>query len=185
MKYLLTALFLITFSLSATASDTSKRETVEELLEVMKADAMVDIIYSQMKQMAVGLGQRLGVKKDEQEIFDDYMGNVYSLMQEQMNWEKMKDPIIDVYLKHYTQEEIQGMLDFYKSDTGQSVLKKMPLVVADSTQVSQQMLQEILPQLKQLAQSLQSDLQQARTAQSQTEGADSENLENNSPETES
>lgn len=146
-------------------SQDSKRESIEELLLVANVDSMMDSMHEQMAQAFEGIGKQLGVKPDEQPVFDAYMKKVFTAMQEDMNWKKIKDPMIDIYLKHYTEKEVQDMLDFYKSETGRSMVRKMPVVMGESMQLSQQMMQSFFPKIKSMAQELQNDLKEHRSKQ--------------------
>lgn len=164
MKKLIVMGFVFLMSVTAFAQD-SQRESVEELLRAANADSMVDNMYMQMNQVFEGMGEQLGIKEDEQPLFDQYMKNVFAAMREDMSWEKMEDPMIDLYLKHYTEKEIQDMLAFYKSETGRSMVNKMPAVMGDSMQLSQQMMQAFLPKMKLMAQEFQSELKAHRSRQ--------------------
>jgi hypothetical protein len=57
------------------------------------------------------------------------MSKAAAAMKGEMTWEKMKEPMIDVYLKHYTEIEINDMLAFYNTESGKSIIKKMPAVM--------------------------------------------------------
>jgi hypothetical protein len=91
----------------AVSADKSKRESVEELLALINAESLIDTIYSKVGQNFQGLGQHLGVKPSEKELFDKFMAEVVSLMKAEMNWDKIKEPMIKIYLKHYSEKEIQ------------------------------------------------------------------------------
>ncbi len=146
-------------------AEESKRESVEELLRVTNMDSIVDSMYGQMTQMIEGMGKQLGVKPDEQPIFNAYMNKMFSAMREEMSWKKMKDPMIDIYLKHYTEKEIQDMLAFYESDTGRSMVSKTPAVMADSMQFSQSMVKSFLPTMQSITQEFKRDLEDHRNPQ--------------------
>ena len=161
MKRLIVVALGLLLSLGVYAQD-SKRKSVEELLRVTKMDSMIDSMYGQMHQMFEGMAKQLGVKPEEQPIFDAYINKVFSVMKEDMNWEKMKEPMIDIYLKHYTEKEIQDMLVFYESETGRSMVAKMPAVMADSMHISQEMLKSFLPKMQIMAQELQTELKKNR-----------------------
>jgi hypothetical protein len=90
------------------------------------------------------------------------MSKAAAAMKGEMTWEKMKEPMIDVYLKHYTEIEINDMLAFYNTESGKSIIKKMPAVMEDSMLISQKMFKEFMPRLKGLSDELQKDLKQAR-----------------------
>ena len=111
MKKLIVIGLGILMSLSAHGQG-SKRESVEELLRAANAASLIDGIYAQMNQVVDGMGQQLGVQPDEQAIFDAYMEKIFSAMREEMSWEKIEGPMIDIYLNHYTEKEIQDMLAF-------------------------------------------------------------------------
>lgn len=161
MRKLVVVVIGIFLSFSVYAQD-SKRESVEELLRVSNMDSMIDGMYSQMNQMFVGLEEQLDIKPDEQPIFDAHMNKLITILQEDMSWEKFKEPLIDIYLKHYTEKEIQDMLAFYQTETGRSMVSKMPLVMNDSMLFSQEMMKSLLPKIQSLAQELKAEIQKHR-----------------------
>ena len=71
-------------------------------------------------------------------------------MQQDVTWEKMKQPMIDVYLKHYTEKEINDLLAFYRTETGKAVVNKIPLIMQDSISVSQTAFMNFAPNVKEL-----------------------------------
>lgn len=143
-------------------SQGSQKESIEELLRVTKADALIENSYTQMNQMLVGMGKQLGIKPSEQAEFDEFVAKAISLTKEEMNWQKMKEPMIQIYLKHYSEKEIQDMLAFYKTETGQSMINKMPAVILDTNMLSQKMMMNIIPKLKKMQEGLKSDIQDKR-----------------------
>ena len=161
MKPLLVALLALTISLPAFA-EAGKRESVKELITLMEVDSMIENMYSQMDQMFASMGQQLGIKASEQKIFENYMKKVADSMQEEVSWEKMEEPMIDIYLKNYTEDELQDMLTFYRSSTGRSLIKKMPTVMRESMLLSQNMMMEFMPKMKAIADEFAVKLQKHR-----------------------
>ncbi len=147
---------------SAVSTADSKRESVEELLKLINAESQIDNIYSQMDQVFQGMGKQLGVKPEEEELFDKYMSKVVSLMKEEMNWDKLKEPMMKIYLKHYTEKEIQDQIAFYKTESGQSMLAKQPEVVKDSLKISQELMMNFLPKLQKMAAEIGKEFQAER-----------------------
>ncbi len=164
MNKIITLLLAVSLSTVAQAADLSKTDKVEKLFVLMETDKMMDTMYSQIEGMVVGMGQQLGIKEGEQEIFDAYMADVMKIMKEDMSWQKMKKPLVDVYTKHYSEEELEGMLAFFSSDVGKSMTEKMPAVMQDSMVISQSMMQSILPKIQQAAQNMEKELAAAREA---------------------
>ena len=68
-------------------------------------------------------------------------------------------------MKHYTEKEIEDIVAFYKSDSGQSMVKKMPAVIRDSLAISQNMMKNFLPKMQELSQELKNEIEIARKEQ--------------------
>ena len=163
MKNLLIT-FLILFSpMTIYAEESVDKATVEELLEVTNVKSIVDTMYFEIDQMLEGLATQLGISEEEQPIFDKYLAKVNVAVKEQISWERMKTPMIELYMKHYTKKEIRDILAFYKTDTGKSLVRKMPVVMQDSIQLSQSMFKMTLPKIQELAEELQAELAQVRS----------------------
>ena len=162
MKRIIAIFILLLIPSISFAEDPSKKENVEELLVLMNADSIIDNIYSQMNQMIQGMDKQLGVKPSERELFEKYTEKMFSIIKSEMNWEKMKGPMIDLYLKHYSDKEIQDMLAFYKSESGQSMIKKMPAIIKDSMALSQNMMSDFFPKMQALSEELKHEIELSR-----------------------
>jgi uncharacterized protein len=163
MKNILIIFLIFLSPITVYAEEGVDKATVEELLEVTNVKSIVDTMYFEIDQMLEGLAAQLGISEEEQPIFDKYIAKVNAAVKEQISWEKMKDPMIELYKKHYTQKEIKDILSFYKTDTGKSLVKKMPLVMQDSIQLSQSMFKMTLPKIQEFAEELQVELLQVRS----------------------
>lgn len=142
------------FSLGAFASEPAKKESVEKLLELTEASKMVDSMYAQMENMFASMATQVGVTEKSRPAYDKYMKKVFELISEDMSWKKMKEPLVQIYIKHLTEEEVQGMIAFYRTDIGKSTIKKMPAIIQDSMGLSQQMMIDTLPKIKVLAEEM-------------------------------
>lgn len=148
----------------ATETQQSKREMIEEMMLLMDVDAMVDTMYSQMDQMMQGMGREMGIKPEDQPLFDKYTAKMTAVMKAEVSWQKMKEPMIAVYQNYFTTQELADMLAFYKSASGQSMLKKMPEVMKASMVVSQDMMKSVIPQIQQLSQELAEEVKAQRSS---------------------
>lgn len=163
MKKLL-GIFLITLTtLSVHASEESKSKLLSELVNVMDMDSMVESMYSQMEVMMQNMSSQMGVKPSEQPIFDEYYSKMTTVMREEMSWKKMEPMIVEIYSNNFTEKEITEMLAFYKTETGQGLLKKMPTIMQQSMQLSQSLAQNAIPKIQAIANELKADLEEARS----------------------
>ncbi|OQA32666.1 MAG: hypothetical protein BWY57_01787 [Betaproteobacteria bacterium ADurb.Bin341] len=74
------------------------------------------------------------------------------IFQEEASWEKLEPIYLKIYADLFTQEEVDGMLAFYKSPTGQAMIKKMPAVTHSSMREVQGRLQPIMAKMSALLQ---------------------------------
>jgi hypothetical protein len=160
MNKLIIALLFSVSSLNVFASD-SKREAIEQLFELTSADSMVNTMYSKMDGMMQGMGQALGAKESDKAIVDKYMSKVVAIMKSEASWEKMKEPLIDVYSKHYSEKEVKDIVAFYKTESGQSMIKKTPAIMSESMFVSKQMMSLFIPKIQKLTEDLKIELKAA------------------------
>lgn len=160
-KYLLTGslVLLITFSIS---QENNNRELVEELLDLMNSSSMIDQTYTQIEQMMQSMAVQLGVNQSEQVIFDTHLARVMEMLKTEFNWGNMKEPMVDIYLSHHTEQEINNMITFYKSETGQAVIKKLPFVTKDIMLMSQNRVMDLIPKMQELEQQFKQELDAAR-----------------------
>lgn len=58
------------------------------------------------------------------------------------------DGMVDLYARHFTQEEIQTVVAFYKTPTGAKMAGEMPKLTAESMQLTQGRMATVLPALQ-------------------------------------
>ena len=139
----------VCFAADSTASETS----IRQLLEVMHVKALLDSMSTQMdglmKNAMTQVTQGQQVTPEIQKEIEQLQGDVKAQMKSVLDWNKLEPMYVRIYQKSFNQQEIDGMLAFYKTPTGQSVLNKMPLVLQNTMAEVQQMLQPTMLQFQQ------------------------------------
>lgn len=158
--YVLALSLLLIFNVSAT--EVASKKSVEELMELTEVSKMMDAMYSQITSMFNNMPKQMGMSEEEKPLFENYMVKVVTLLKSEMNWEKFKEPMIDIYAKRFTEEEIQGLIKFYRSELGQATVKKMPLIMQDSMMMSQALMKSFMPKVQELAMEMQKEVQKSR-----------------------
>ena len=164
MKKFLFVLLLSSISLFSSATEVGKKASIEQLLTLMHADTVIDTVYNQMGQVMQRMSKQLRIKPNEQVIFNQYSSQMVSLMKNEMNWKKMKAPMVAIYQKHFTEKEIQDMIAFYKTDTGKSKKKKLPIVMNDSMMMTQKMMRSLFPKIQKISQELHAAITKSRAS---------------------
>jgi hypothetical protein len=86
----------------------------------------------------------------QQKVIDRLGVKVIAVTQTQINWAQVEPRLIEAYRNTFTQREIDGMLDYYRSPAGQAELTKQPRVQQLGLQFMQQRLIALSPQITQL-----------------------------------
>ena len=117
----------------AVAQD-SKMEKAREIFSVMQADTIMDqmleAVFGQMGAM---------MQQSHPELPQEALGIVREEIAVSLRkaLPDLVEQMAGVYEQVFTEEELDGMLDFYRSPVGQSLLAKMPQVMTQSMQFSQ------------------------------------------------
>lgn len=138
------------FAQEATPSDA----TVRELLEITRSRDLIEGIRPQMEALtrdAVGEAVDLSeLSPGQSEILDDMQREMIDIFMEDMAWESMEPEFIAIYRASFTETELRGMIDFYATDLGQTVIRKMPQVMEQSMAMVGRQMQRVGPRLQEV-----------------------------------
>ena len=116
--------FLLPASTLAESADNQKTAAIHRLLEVTGAIAMC----SQM------VDQLLAIQAQAQPAIP---AEVWTDIREEIDFSEFEPAMVHIYDKHFSAEEIQGLLAFYESDIGRRFIEKQPAIVQDSMAAGQ------------------------------------------------
>lgn len=133
LRLLLALCLALAFSSVRAADTPPSQESIREMLAVTEARKLIDNMHAQvagimknsMQQAMKGQKAPPGVQK----IMDRFSEKAADVMKEELGWEKLEPMYFEIYQKSLTQEEVDGMLIFYKSKAGQAVIKKLPVLM--------------------------------------------------------
>lgn len=135
------------------------RAEIERMFELTDMTSMIDQMYSQMGSMFQQMVQQENIPAEQMAESQKYFTKLEALLKEELSWGKMKEPLIDVYVRVFTLEEIKAMNEFYETPVGKKMLAKMPQVMEESIQVSQDMARNLMPKI----QAIVADMAQEKT----------------------
>lgn len=110
-------------------------ELVRELLVVsdmrnnleQSKQQMLKVMEPQFAALGKENGRELTGRK--RELFEEYKSKIINLIFESASWEKMSPLYIRMYRDIMTEEEVRGLIEFYKTPAGKSSMKKMPMIM--------------------------------------------------------
>ena len=126
------------------ADEASKSAKAEELLQLTQGDQMVKMMEPMMKGMMAQAGK--DIPAEQRAKVGEMQEKIMALVA--VGLSKARPALVKVYTDTYTDEEIDGILAFYKSPVGKAFLQKMPEVMQRSMPVMMQMMGDLQPQMK-------------------------------------
>lgn len=161
-----------TAQVPATAADTKPSESsLKELLTVTNCQQLMDSSFAQIDGMMRGQSAQAMQGKTpnaaQQAILDGFLAKGAALMREEFAWSKLEPVFLRIYAEALTQEEIEGMIAFYKTPAGQAAIKKMPVVMQKTMGEMQAIMGPFMQKFQQLGQETGAKLKAAETPSSE------------------
>ena len=123
---------LITFLLSSNAATATlaSEDSIRELLVITQIPNQVDAMSAQLNTMLIN-GSLLALTNQtpnpsEQQTINNMKNEMFAPIQGELAWGKLEPIYLRLYKETFTEEEIAGMLAFYKTPAGQAVIYKVP-----------------------------------------------------------
>jgi uncharacterized protein len=135
---------------TAFADEATKSAKIEEMLKLTNANQMLNQMFGQMKGMVHAQMSKVDIPPDKRQQAEQMEQQILQLVQDSLSWEKLKPKMIEIYAATFTEEEIDGILNFYKSPAGQAMLQKMPQLMQRSIAMTQEASQDLMPQIQKM-----------------------------------
>ena len=164
MKYVffVAALLLaLTLPLAAHADEASQRAKAEQLVVLNNTQKTVEQIAQNISAQIDQLAERAAgpdANADQKAKIDAFKQHETQLIDGALGWSSMKPAIVDIYVKSFTEEQLDAILAFYKSPAGTAFLEKMPEINTQFGQLGNTRVAGIRDQLQKSYQDLQNSL---------------------------
>jgi hypothetical protein len=127
-------------------------DSIEKLLVAMNVQSMVSNMQARANTaMKAGMQNALKLQvstPEQQKVMDDLATKISSEIGDELSWAKMKPLYMQVYSETFTQEEIDGLTQFYQSPTGKVFVSKVPLVMDKTTALMQVRIQPMIQNIQ-------------------------------------
>ena len=167
MKKIALLIPLFCLSLAAHAAPPTL-ESIERLMAVSQADKTADAVRSQvrasMKMMTDQMLQGQPVTTAEQRAVDNFTAKVSGMMSEELSPDRLRPIYVVMYRENFTQEEVDGLIAFYQSPVGQSLLTKMPRAMQGVNAEMNRRMGPLMERMKQAAQDMRRELDAGQRA---------------------
>lgn len=128
------------FAALITLSSFASAEPVYELLEITGGKEQIVQVQNQF----------FNVIANQNPTFAKHKELVKQWAQESFSWDEMKVGLAEVYKRHYTEDEIEQMVAFYKTPLGKKIIVTLPQVFSESAQVGMMVAQKNQSKLQEM-----------------------------------
>ena len=134
---------------------------IDRMLDTMDMRRTLDEMFVQVDTMSNTMGrQMLGEDPtaEQRAAFEKTMAKQRDSMRRIMSWDTLGPIYRKVYARLFTAEEVEAMIAFYGSDTGRSIMRKMPQAMQLSMEEMQPIMETMIAEMKQ---NIEADIEQA------------------------
>jgi uncharacterized protein len=138
----------------------ASEESIREMLAITDARKLVDTMKVQLEATMKAASQQAAQAKattpERQAVLDRKQAKIEAALDETLNWDNLEPLYVRTYRASFTQDELDGMMAFYKTPAGQAMIKKLP-VAMQNVMVE---MQDLLKPMREKIQKIQRDSQQ-------------------------
>ncbi|MHA6204872.1 DUF2059 domain-containing protein [Dyella soli] len=151
--------------------------SLHQLLDALHTRAQVDGVLAKAAErihsgVLAGLGNTTP-DAAQWKMLQEGERRMVELLKRELTWEQVEPIYLDVYRKRFSQQEVNDMIAFYKSPSGQALLIKMPLATQDATQMEAEKMRSLQPELTKIGQETISQLKAYTASKSGAPAPDS------------
>ncbi|WP_234083722.1 DUF2059 domain-containing protein [Azonexus sp. R2A61] len=154
------------FATTAAFAEPASEASIRQLLEVTQARELIDGMHTQIDAMTnAGIDQALAGKTPsdgEQQAIDNMKRKIGLLMRDELAWQRMEPIYLRLYRETLSEDEVVGMLDFYRTPAGQAMIRKMPLLMQKLMPELQGMMATMMPKMQKIQRDFLTDMKAAR-----------------------
>jgi uncharacterized protein len=151
---LLPAILICVCVSAVRADEASKAAKVEEFLKVSHTEQTLSqgmaMMLSQAKSGMLQKMLNVTPTPEQTKANDELQDKLAAILTQALSWEKLKPAYVKLYASAYTEEELDGIVAFYKSPAGQALVTNTPAIMAKSSVIVQQQLASAMPEIQKL-----------------------------------
>ena len=156
--------FFLFGTMTAFAAPASEN-TLKELFAVTQVQKLVDGIQAQGQSfMDKCVEQALEGKPPtakQRQAIDNMKNKMVRVVQRELSWERLEPSYLRLYSESFTEEEVGGMLSFYKTPVGQAVINKMPTLMQKIMAEMPRMMNQVLPDIQKIQEEFMAEVKAA------------------------
>ena len=146
----LVAFALIMFITYAYAGKDMRTQLAEELLVLTGAKENIERYSDIIRQVQMDQLKNISIPGEESKEIIALQEKITKMIKKEMSWNNLKKDYIDIYAETFAEEELRGIIKFYKTPVGKKFIEKQPELMQKSVQISQKKINALMPKIQQL-----------------------------------
>ena len=140
----------VSFAQQTDASAPASKADVERFLDAMHTrDMMKNVMEAMMVQMHNIIHDELQKQQNLPADAEERLNKSTDKMLKEMPYDELIDSMIPIYQKHLTKGDVDALVAFYSSGTGEKMLKELPAMTAESMQAASGVMQKMMTKMTQ------------------------------------
>lgn len=127
---------------------------MHEMLAAMRLEETTNHLERAQEDRIEAMGQQqlagVTLDGDQKKAYDEFRAKVVDLLRSSASWKALEPDFVKLYSDAYTEEELDGILAFYRSPAGRVMLAKTPELMEESLAISQRRMTELAPKVQSL-----------------------------------
>jgi hypothetical protein len=135
----------VSFGQQSAADAPASKEDIERYMDAVHTrDLMQNMMAAMTKQMHKTVHDMLEKQHNLPSDFEARMDKMMDDMLKDFPVDEYLKAVTPVYQKHFTKGDVDALVTFYSSPTGQKILKELPAVSAESMQAASGIMQKLM-----------------------------------------
>jgi hypothetical protein len=165
VKHIFVWLALLGMPLIAIATPPTTK-SIEAVFELTQAEKLVDGIKPQIHGLVKAEIDKVltgrSINAEEKKAVDNYISKSDEIISEYLKFDRLKPVYVKLYSETFTQEEVDGLVAFYKTPAGKALIIKMPKLMQSLMAVMPELLSPMMAQIQQATNQLKTAAEIAR-----------------------
>jgi len=147
----LTAMLVLLLGATVASAAPASSESVEALLEITQTETTMNNMYADVEkaldQQMAQIMLQARPNDAQREALEAMQRDIRSALKNELSWASLKPAYVQLYQESLTQEEVDGLLEFYRTPSGQALIHKMPVIARKSIALSQEKVRPLVARL--------------------------------------
>jgi uncharacterized protein len=138
----------------AHADDASRRAKAEEMLKLTNTDSLMatqlSALRDRVNELATQQSGAAAMTPAQKQLTDNYLKQVQGVTDDEVGWTKLRPMVIQAYADTFSEADLDGIIAFYKTPAGQSIVAKTPELSTKTMTMVQDRIKDMQPKLAQM-----------------------------------